>query len=136
MKNIYLLSLITLFFFACNEGTSTNQNDTEQTEETSSESESLKKYPFKSGTVKYVSDAMGMQTTLQLYFKDFGAEECSVSEIEMMGQKMTMRSLTKDGYLYSLEMSQKRGTKMKVEADFSPYRINAKILAEKLQARS
>ncbi len=119
MKKIYLLSLIALFFFACNEGTSTDESV---------------KYPFESGIVKYENDVMGMKTTLTLYIKDYGDVECSVSEVEMMGRKMTMKSLIKDGYLYSLAMDQKSGTKMKIDPEFSTYSFDTDMFEEKIDS--
>lgn len=119
MKRIYLLSLIALFFFACNNGTSTDE---------------LVKYPFKAGIVKYENDVMGMKTTLILYIKDYGDVECSVSEVELMGKKMTMKSLIKDGYLYSLSMDQKSGTKVKVDSDFSTYKFDSEMFEETLDS--
>ncbi len=134
MKNIYLLSLLTLFFFACNESTTNNEDkkDTEQTETTNSETTFSKKYPFEAGIIKYESSAMGMQTSLDLYFKDYGKVECSISEMDMAGTKMIMKSITKDGYLYALNMNEKRGTKMKTDSDFSSFRIDVEMLEEKL----
>ncbi len=119
MKKIYLLSLIALFFFACNEGTSTDESV---------------KYPFESGIVKYENDVMGMKTTLTLYIKDYGDVECSVSEVEMMGRKMTMKSLIKDGYLYSLAVDQKSGTKMKIDPEFSTYSFDTDMFEEKIDS--
>jgi len=140
MKKIYLLSLIALFFFACNEGTSNNEDENnidqteDQTESSGSESSSMVKYPFKSGIVKYESDVMGMKTSVTIYFKGYGKEECSVSEVDMMGKKMTMRNIIKDGFMYSLSMEQKSGTKMKVSPEFSNYRFNADMFEEKMEA--
>ncbi|RLD64140.1 MAG: hypothetical protein DRI95_10910 [Bacteroidetes bacterium] len=119
MKKIYLLSLIALFFFACNEGTSTDESV---------------KYPFESGIVKYENDVMGMKTTLTLYIKDYGDVECSVSEVELMGKKMTMKSLIKDGYLYSLSIDQKSGTKMKIDQEFSTYSFDTDMFEEKIDS--
>lgn len=140
MKKIYLLSLIALFFFACNGGTSTDGNENivdqteEQTETSDSETASLVKYPFKAGIVKYENEAMGMKTSLILYFKDYGDVECSVSEVEMMGKKITTKSLMKDGYLYSLSIDQKSGTKVKISSEFSTYRFDSKMFEENMVA--
>ncbi len=134
MKNIYLLSLITLFFFACNENTSTNENknDAEQKETTNSESTSFNKYPIKAGIVKYLQNAMGEKTYINLYFKNYGTEECIISQIEIDGEKINKRNIAKSGYLYSLEMTQKTGTKIKTNSNLSPYKTDLKILEAKL----
>ena len=138
MKKIYLLSLISLFFFACDQGTSTdgNKDNVEQTggqtKSSGSQTSSLVKYPFKAGIVKYESEAMGMKTVLTMYFKAYGDVESSITKVEMMGKKMTMKSLIKDGYLYSLAMDQKSGTKVKIDSEFSTYRFDPKMIEEKL----
>jgi len=141
MRKILFLSLITLFFFACNENnTENNKKDKlDKTEkqtkanETKTASKSSKiQYPFKSGIVKYESEAMGRKTNMTLYFKDYGKVECSVSKIDMGGQSMTMRSLIKDGYLYSIADAQKNGTKMKVDDSYSTYIIDPELFEKKL----
>ena len=131
MKRIYLLSLIALFFFACNNETTTDDNgaNVDQTE-----TSSIVKYPIESGIVKYENDVMGMKTSLTLYIKDYGDVECSVSEVEMMGKKMTMKSLVKDGYLYSLSVDQKSGTKMKIDSEFSTYSFDTDLFEEKIDS--
>jgi len=138
MKKIYLLSLVALFFFACNDGTTTdgNEENVDQTKEQSESTDSDKstssvKYPFEAGIVKYESEVMGMNTVINVYFDNYGALESSISEVEMMGKKMTAKSLVKDGYLYSLAMDQKSGTKVKVESDFATYRFNSELIESK-----
>jgi hypothetical protein len=136
MKKILFLSLITLFFFACNESNTGNNkkdkvNKTEEQTKTASKSSKIQ-YPFKSGIVKYENKAMGRKTNLTLYFKDYGKLECSVSKINIGEQSMTIRSLIKDGYLYSIADAQKNGTKMKVDDSYSTYIIDPELFKKKL----
>ncbi|OQX97233.1 MAG: hypothetical protein B6I20_13085 [Bacteroidetes bacterium 4572_117] len=141
MKKIYLLSLVALFFFACNNKTSDNANESngEQVEVENETSDpettsSLAKYPFEEGIVKYENNVATMKTSLTLYFKDYGNVECSVSEVEMMGKVMKMRSLVKDGYLYSLSMDQKVGSKLKIgKENYSNFRFEEKLFEEKIK---
>ncbi len=136
MKKIYLLSLIALFFIACSEGTNDGSDGNvdqteEQTESSDTKSALTVKYPFKTGTVKYESEVMGMKTVVTVYFDKYGDLESSISKVDMDGKKMTAKSIFKDGYLYSLAMDQKSGTKVKVESDFTNYRFDSKMIESK-----
>ena len=119
MKNLLLLSFITIFIFACNNDStnkSTSENNNETPKETSENtvSKSFVKYPFESGIVHYKNEMEGMSSTMTLYFKDYGKQQCIASETEMMGNKINTRAFEKDGYFYTLLMDQKRGGKMKI----------------------
>jgi hypothetical protein len=133
MKKYFILSFALLFLFSCNQFSSSENNsnnnkenhtvkksEKKETVETTSNSLDVK-YPFKSGIIKYANDAMGMKSTLTVYFDNYGAKECAVSEIDMNGQKMTMRSLVVDNYLYQLAMDQGSGSKVKVDDNFKTY---------------
>jgi len=121
-----------LFLFSCEQFTGSN-NDNEKNDASGKKQEKKEervevaasgskiKYPFKSGVIKYANDAMGMKSTLTVYFDDYGDKECAVSEIAMNDQKMTMRSLVVDNYLYQLAMEQGSGSKVKVDDNFQTY---------------
>lgn len=133
MRKYFILSFILLFLFSCEQFTGSNNDNKEknnaigkkqETKEKRVESNangSKIKYPFKSGIIKYANDAMGMKSTLTVYFDDYGDKECAVSEIAMNEQKMTMRSLVVDNYLYQLAMEQGSGSKVKVDDNFQTY---------------
>jgi hypothetical protein len=76
------------------------------------------KYAIKSGIITYDTEAMGMKMPTTLYFDDYGNKECQEvkMEMEMMGTKVTTHNLTitMDGYIYSLDLTNKTGTKMKM----------------------
>ena len=121
MKKLFLLSFIAIFIFACgNESTdeSNSEDNNSQTEEQSSDnSDSFIKYPFESGVIEFKNEMMGMNSKMTLYFKGYGKTQCIVSEAEMMGKKVNVRSFEKDGYFYTLTMDQKKGFKHKVTKD-------------------
>ncbi len=143
MKKYFILSISLLFLFACDQFTGSNNNQSnkntseqkitkKQTKQEAAQSTNLKvKYPFKSGYIKYANDAMGMKSTLTVYFDNYGAQECAVSEMDMGGQKMTMRSLLKGDYLYQLSMDQASGSKVKVDENFRTYLFDTKEFEKK-----
>lgn len=75
------------------------------------------KYAIKSGIITYDTEAMGMKMPTTLYFDDYGNKECQEvkMEMEMMGTKVTTHNMTitMDGYVYTLDLTNKTGTKMK-----------------------
>jgi hypothetical protein len=89
------------------------------------------KYKLKSGIIEQTSSTMGMKQNITVYFDDYGSKECTETKSEMdMGIagkiKIHNISLMKDGYMYSIDMTNKSGTKTKVgsmggkkEIDFS-----------------
>jgi len=79
---------------------------------TKTEKEAKKgKYGIKAGTVVYTTTMMGMEVKQTLTFDDFGEKEVQDVEMEMMGYQVHSRTLVKDGFIYSLDMVQKTGTK-------------------------
>lgn len=124
MKKQLLNSLVVLglvsFLFACSGGS----KNTDGTENDSTKTDSVKnvevkgKYQIKSGIITYVSETMGMKQDVSIYFDDYGSKECTETSSEMdMGiagkVKIHNVSLSKDGYMYSLDLTNKTGTKMK-----------------------
>lgn len=117
MKNVLLLALFAMFIISCGSDESKeNTTDETATEETTvKNSDEGKKYDIESGYVKYKMSMMGMETHVAQYFKDYGKMEATITEMEMMGQKMKTTSLRKDGYIYGYSAEQKQGTKVKLE---------------------
>lgn len=84
-----------------------------------------KKYEIKAGSYTYSIPLPGLgPVESTTYFDDYGAKECieSKSEIKMFGQviKQHSRSITKDGYSYTLDLVSKTGTKMKIDDAITP----------------
>ena len=83
------------------------------------------KYEIKAGSYTYSIPLPGLgpvETTT--YFDDYGAKECieTKAEIKMFGQsiKQHSRTITKDGYSYTLDLVSKTGTKMKIDDAMTP----------------
>lgn len=104
-----LLSSATLLF-SCKSKTS----ETAATLENPAASETSTpkgKYAIKSGIVQYKTEMMGMEVMQTLTFDDYGKKEATDVEMEMMGVKLHTVNLTKDGFIYNLDMVKKTGTK-------------------------
>ena len=77
------------------------------------------KYGIKAGSFTYSMNLGFGPVETVTWFDDYGAKECSEtkSEMKLFGVKISQhnRNLTKDGYSYSLDLTKKTGTKMKIE---------------------
>lgn len=80
-----------------------------------------KKYEIKSGSFTYSIPLKGfgpVETTT--YFDNYGETECTESKVEIaaFGQviRQHTRSITKDGWFYNLDMTNKTGTKSKIDS--------------------
>ena len=69
------------------------------------------KYAIKSGIVEYKTQMMGMDMKQTLTFDDYGKKEATDVEMEMMGTKIHTVTLTKDGFVYTIDMVKKTATK-------------------------
>ncbi|MBN1252922.1 MAG: hypothetical protein JXR51_13155 [Bacteroidales bacterium] len=139
MKKLFLLSFIAIFIFACNNSTTdeNSENNDQQSDNKDSNisgNNSFVEYPFESGIIEFKNEIMGASANMTLYFKDHGKIECTVSETEMMGTKMTVRSIVKDGYFYTLSMEQKMGSKFKVDAEVDNENVSMHTFQEKYLA--
>ncbi|NVO01844.1 MAG: hypothetical protein HXX09_04010 [Bacteroidetes bacterium] len=72
------------------------------------------KYQIKSGIISITSEAMGFKTDVVSYFDNYGAQETSVSTMDIMGMKTERLSINKDGFIWDIDMKTKTGTKMKI----------------------
>ena len=104
-----LLSTATLLF-SCKSKTSETAA-TPENPEASETSTPKGKYAIKSGIVQYKTEMMGMEVMQTLTFDDYGKKEATDVEMEMMGVKIHTVNLTKDGFIYNLDMVKKTGTK-------------------------
>ncbi|MFA4852205.1 MAG: hypothetical protein WC599_06775 [Bacteroidales bacterium] len=93
------------------------------------------KYQLKSGIITMSSDAMGIGQTITLYFDDYGNKECAETKGEMdMGiagkVQMHQLAITKDGYVYNIDMTNKSGTKTKITPNSKQKDIDFSNLTE------
>jgi len=134
LKNLSIIAAIALYSCGGNaENKTTDQSDStevaaseaEKDEETSKtvNTSSGKKYEIKSGVVKYKMSIMGMDTDVEIYFDDYGAKEANLASatMEMMGMSIETktRTVTKDGWQYTIDEKEQTGTKMEMKDEFS-----------------
>jgi len=125
MKKLFIFAtaLAMISFVSCSgDGKKTGDSDSTKTKDSTNESATTSgKYKLKSGIVTMTSETMGMTQDMTIYFDDYGNKECveTIGEMDMgiAGKvKMHQLSITKDGYMYNLDMTNKTGTKTKVTA--------------------
>jgi hypothetical protein len=105
-----MLSSATLIF-SCKSKTSETTATTENPAATETATPKGK-YAIKSGIVEYKTQMMGMDMKQTLTFDDYGKKEATDMEADMMGVKIHTVSITKDGFIYTLDMEKKTGTKI------------------------
>lgn len=116
MKTNSLITLsilgLALVLSACKSKTSENAAATAAKSEAATTTPKGK-YAIKSGIVEYKTRMMGMDMKQTLTFDDYGAKEATDVEMDMMGVKMHTQTITKDGFIYTLDLQKKTGTKIK-----------------------
>jgi len=101
-----------------------------------------RKYEIKAGSFTYSMSFPGMgPVEVTTYFDDYGSKECteSKSEFKMFGQsvKQHTRSITKDGYAYTIDMLTKTGSKTKIdEALISEMKMGAVAMAAAMKDKA
>lgn len=115
--NLLAITLLLTFTLSCKtKGPQTeDQTVTEQNKELTTKI-GKNKYEIKSGIVEYKTQTMGTDVVQTLYFDDYGAKEANEMAMEIAGIKSNTRSITKDGYMYNLDLTTKTGTKTKTFA--------------------
>ena len=115
MKTNKLITLALLasvaLLFSCKSKTSETAATTENPAATETATPKGK-YAIKSGIVEYKTQMMGMDMKQTLTFDDYGKKETIDLEMDMMGVKIHTVTITKDGFMYTLDMEKKTGTKV------------------------
>lgn len=109
-----LLLVLLLTIASCNNKPSNATKDSTEDDgmvQSETTKNSKGKYALKSGIVEYKTQMMGMDAKQTLTFDDYGNLEIQEVEMEMMGIKIKTAAITKDGYVYNLNMNDKTGTK-------------------------
>jgi hypothetical protein len=115
MKTRFLaLSIILCCILSCKNQSSDNtgtENNVSEVAAKAGDEAPKGKYAIKSGIVVYKTQMMGMEVKQTLSFDDYGKKEVTDVMMEMMGTKIHTVSLTKDGFIYNIDMVKKTGTK-------------------------
>ena len=134
MKNLLILSIISLFFFvSCG-----NKPDQEKV---ASMLDSLKEIPsvapsdtdqfgYKTGVVVYTSTTMGITQQITMWFDDFGRKTMSEIESTVLGQRIQKRNIVKDSMVYNIDMISRTGSWMNVSEDSSSENYNYRTLTD------
>lgn len=77
------------------------------------------KYALKSAVVEMKSLVMGMEQKQVLMFDEYGAKEFTEISANLFGQKSHNININKEGFIYSIDMVKKTGTKMKIPTDIA-----------------
>ncbi|MDP2424187.1 MAG: hypothetical protein U1C46_06005 [Bacteroidales bacterium] len=115
MKKCVAMLIVLFCLVSCQNQTCDNKGSDNNTSEVTSEASketSKSRYAIKSGIVEYKTEIMGMATKQTLTFDDYGKKEATDVEMEMMGTKIHTVTITRDGFIYTLDMHKKTGTKI------------------------
>jgi len=121
-KPVFAILMVLFFLVSCQNQESSNKASDSKAPEVTPKAEIATqaepaaetpkgKYELKSGIVAYKTQIMGMETRQTLSFDDYGKKEATDIMMEMMGTKIHTVTLTKEGYVYTLDMVNKTGTK-------------------------
>jgi uncharacterized lipoprotein NlpE involved in copper resistance len=113
-KNVFGIMILLISLISCQNQTSDKSGSEKAGADEKAEvkSETSKgKYAIKSGIVVYKTQVMGMDAIQTTSFDEYGQKEINDIKMEMMGVKIHSANLTKDGYMYALDLTNRTGTK-------------------------
>ena len=113
MKKSLIILLVVVTAISCkNASTDKGQASTEMKMETPAPSKAKGKYAIKSGILEYQPSVMGFEARQTTYFDNYGALEANIVSMEIMGTKSESLTLTRDNYIYTIDLVNKTGTKV------------------------
>jgi hypothetical protein len=112
LNSLIALALLVsaIILASCNSKTSESASATDSKNGATKEI-SKGKYALKSGIVEYKTQMMGMDVKQTLSFDDYGKKEVQEVEMDVMGTRVHTVTLNKDGFVYTIDMVKKTGTK-------------------------
>jgi len=135
MKTTRFLTLavivLSAIIFSCKGKTSEPASSSEKQAEATKETPKGK-YAIKSGIVEYNNQMMGMDSKQTLTFDDYGQKEATEVMMEMMGTKIHSITITKDGFVYNIDLVKKTGTKRPVLTGKLPTDIDFENLTKEM----
>jgi hypothetical protein len=112
MKKSLLIVFVLVIIFSCKNTPSTKEANSDTKEvSTTNANVSKERYAIKSGIVEYNTQVMGMDVKQTMTFDNYGKQDIQEVEMDMMGTKIHTVTLTRDGYIYNLDMVKRTGTK-------------------------
>ncbi len=135
MKKLLLsVVVICLIISSCNNSESTSADKKDVKAATEAKKDIPKgRYALKSAIVEMKTEVMGFAQKHVLMFDNYGSTERTDITGNILGQKSHNININKDGYVYSIDMIRKTGSKMKIptksgEIDFE--NLGAEIAKE------
>jgi len=115
---LIFIAATSIIISACNNSDSKSGNTKNATDSTkvvdAKKQNPNGRYSLKSAIVEMKTAVMGMEQKQVLFFDEYGAKECTEITATMFGQKSHNINITKDGFVYSIDMIKKTGTKIKI----------------------
>lgn len=109
-----ILALLLVVLFSCNNSEKKENQSGNDTTKVEKKESNGKRYGVEQGSVIYQMETMGIPTTIEMYWKDFGDISANVSTMEMMGVKTITTNVIKDGYSYTYNNQDNNGQKVKL----------------------
>jgi len=141
-KFIYFFIIISFVIFSCNnnETASTENKDTENVENTDQSTgdeikptrpaESKGKFLVKSAIIEFDTEMMNMKQNMVMYIENWGELNRVDMKGDIMGMKTHNINIIKDGFLYNIDMIQKKGVKTPYTKENKPDDIDFTALSE------
>ncbi len=117
MKNLFFTTVYIMIIFiiiSCKEKSKTTTDEKSKincTEELSSDIPEYAKFGIKSGIIEMESTVMGMKQNLIMYFDDWGRKIRNEIHMSFLGQKTSMATIIKGGWVYQIDLINNQGTK-------------------------
>ena len=112
MKNVLLIVFVFTAIVSCKNTSSTKEASADPKELNSANPAANKeRYAIKSGIVEYNTQVMGMDVKQTMTFDNYGKLDIQEVKMDIMGTQIHTVTLTRDGYIYNLDMVKRTGTK-------------------------
>ena len=93
----------------------TETEDFEASEVISEKIPDYARFGLQSGVIVMESETMGMKQFITMYFRDWGKEMTNEIQMNVMGQKLHIISVVKDGWIFEADLISKKGTKKQID---------------------
>lgn len=129
MKKLSFLLLAVLFAFTISScgGGKTDENNDQDTTNNKDVTEDVNpdhRFDVKQGSMELNMTTMGMTSSTEMYWRDYGKETATITKMDMMGVSTTSHTIIKGDYVYAWNNMTGMGTKIKVDMDNNSQNIN------------
>jgi len=131
MKKLSFLLLAILFAFAISScgGEKTNENNDQDSTNTENVSEDEvanpdQKFGVEQGVMEFKMTTMGMTSTMEMYWIDYGKQTATITTMNMMGMNTVSHTLIQENVIYTWDNMTGMGSKVEVDMDEDSQNIN------------